>query len=81
MAAVGGAAAGLGSAAGGVLVHALPGAWSLLGQPLVAAHALFLVGAGARFCAAFFALGVVEHQAEVIDLPARIAPERAKLSA
>ena len=81
MAAVGGAAAGLGSAAGGVLVHALPGAWSLLGQPLVAAHALFLVGAGARFCAAFFALGVVEHQAEVIDLPARVAPERAKLSA
>ena len=81
MAAAGGAAAGLGSAGGGVLVHALPGTWSLLGQPLVAAHALFLVGAAARFCAAFFALGVVEHQAEVIQLAARPAPERAKLSA
>jgi len=50
LAAAGGLAAGIGSAAGGVFVKFLPDAWSLLGQPLVSAHALFLAGA-TRACA------------------------------
>jgi len=45
-------------AAGGVFLKFLPDAWSLLGQPLVSAHALFLAGAAARLCAAGFALRV-----------------------
>jgi|1185.fasta_scaffold00713_4 MFS family permease len=82
VAAAGGLAAGLGSAAGGFSVRFLPGAWSLLGRPLVAAHALFLLGAGARFAAAFLALRIIERPAaEVLELPLPAAPGRAKLSA
>lgn len=82
LAAAGGAATGLASAAGGALVKVLPGAWSLLGHSLVAAHALFLAGALARFVAAFFALRVVERPlARVLRLPLRPAPSREKLSA
>src|SRR3989449_573854 len=82
VAAVGGLAAGIGSAAGGAIVKLLPDAWSLLGQPLVASQALFLVGAGARFCAAALALRVDERTpAEVLQMPSRAGPARAKLSA
>jgi MFS family permease len=82
LAAAGGLAAGLGSAAGGAVVKVLPGAWSLLGQPLVAAQALFLVGSGARFFAAGLALRVDERApAEVVQMPRRAGPDRAKLSA
>ena len=82
LAAASGLAAGLGSGAGGALVRFLPDAWSLLGRPLIAAHALFLVGAAARFCAAGLALRVEERApAEVLPMPLRAGPERAKLSA
>jgi len=82
LAAAGGLAAGFGSAAGGAVVKVLPDAWSLLGQPLVAAQALFLVGAGARLCAAALALRVNERApAEVVHMPRRAQPGRAKLSA
>ena len=82
LAAAGGLAAGFGSAAGGAAVKVLPDAWSLLGQPLVAAQALFLVGAGARLCAAGLALRVNERApAEVVHMPRRAQPGRAKLSA
>jgi len=63
-------------------VKVLPDAWSLLGEPLVAAQALFLVGAGARLCAAALALRVNERApAEVVHMPRRAQPGRAKLSA
>ena len=82
VAAVGGLAAGIGSAAGGAIVKLLPDAWSLLGQPLVASQALFLVGAGARFCAAALALRIDGRTpAEVLQMPSRAGPARAKLSA
>ena len=82
LAAAGGLAAGIGSAAGGAVVKVLPGAWTLLGQPLVAAQALFLVGAAARLFAAVLALRVNERApAEVVHMPRRADPERAKLSA
>jgi MFS family permease len=82
LAAAGGLAAGVGSAAGGAFVKFLPGPWSLLGQPLVSAHALFLAGAAARLCAAGFALRVDERPAaEVLQMPQRAEPARAKLSA
>jgi MFS family permease len=82
LAAAGGLAAGCGSAAGGAAVRLLPDAWSLFGQPLVSAHALFLVGATARFCAAGLALRVREGApAEVLQMPVRAEPARAKLSA
>jgi len=82
VAAVGGLAAGFGSAAGGAMVKLLPDAWSLFGRPLVAAQALFLVGAGARLCAAMLALRVDERpEAEVVEMPRRDRQERAKLSA
>ena len=82
LAAAGGLAAGVGSAAGGAAVRLLPGAWSLFGQPLVAAHALFLIGAAARFCAAGFALRVdARAPAKVVPMPLRAGPVRAKLSA
>lgn len=82
LAAAGGLAAGCGSAAGGAAVKLLPDAWSLFGQPLVAAHALFLVGAAARFCAAALALRVDRRPpAEVVEMPRRAEPLRAKLSA
>src|SRR5207245_888217 len=78
VAAVGGLAAGIGSAAGGAIVKLLPEAWSLLGQPLVASQALFLVGAGHRFCAAALALRIDERtQAEGLQLPSRAGPGRA----
>jgi MFS family permease len=82
LAAAGGLAAGCGSAAGGAVVRLLPDAWSLFGQPLVSAHALFLVGATARFCAAGLSLRVREGApAEVLQMPVRAEPARAKLSA
>jgi hypothetical protein len=82
VAAAGGLAAGVGSAAGGALVRFFPDAWSLLGQPLVSAHALFLAGAAARLCAAGFALRVEERSAaKVVQMPRRHEPVRAKLSA
>jgi predicted MFS family arabinose efflux permease len=82
LAAAGGLAAGCGAAAGGAAVKLLPDAWSLLGQPLVTAHALFLVGAAARFCAAGLALRVDRRApAEVVEMPRRPEPLRAKLSA
>ena len=82
LAAAGGLAAGVGSAAGGALVKLFPDAWSLFGQPLVSAHALFLAGAGARLCASALALRVDERPgAEVVQLPRRAEPGRAKLSA
>src|SRR5262249_3759675 len=82
LAAAGGLAAGIGSAAGGGLVRCLPVAWTLLGQPLTSAHALFLVGAAARLCSAGLALRVNERPvAEVVRLPQRAEPVRAKLSA
>jgi MFS family permease len=82
LAAAGGLAAGIGSAAGGTFVKFLPEAWSLLGQPLVSAHALFLAGAAARLCAAGLALRVDEQPAaEVVQMPQRAEPARAKLSA
>jgi MFS family permease len=82
LAAAGGAATGIGSAAGGALVKLFPLSWSLFGQPLVAAHALFLCGAAARACAAFVALRIVERPlARVLRLPLRETPSRAKLSA
>jgi len=81
-AAAGGLAAGLGSAAGGSLVKFLPDAWSVAGQALVSAHALFLVGAAARLGAAVLALRVSERPAaEVVQLPQRAQAARAKLSA
>jgi MFS family permease len=81
-AAAGGLAAGFGSAAGGSLVKFLPDAWSLAGQALVSAHALFLVGAAARLGAAVLALRVSERPAaEVVQLPQRAQAARAKLSA
>jgi len=82
VAAAGGLAAGVGSAAGGAMVRFLPDAWSLAGQPLVSAHALFLAGAAARICAAGFALRVEERPAaNVVQMPRRDEPVRAKLSA
>ena len=82
LAAAGGLAAGIGSAAGGALVKFFPEAWSLFGQPLVSAHALFLAGAGARLCASVLALRVDERPAaQVVQLPRRAEPGRAKLSA
>ncbi|HZR11205.1 MAG TPA: MFS transporter [Myxococcales bacterium] len=82
LAAAGGLAAGIGSAAGGAAVKLLPDAWSLFGQPLVAAHALFLVGAAARFCAAGLALRVESRApAEVVEMPRPAELVRAKLSA
>jgi MFS family permease len=82
LAAVGGAAAGLGSAAGGALVHVLPDAWSLFGCALVSSHALFLAGAIARFGASFLALRVVERpMGEVVPLHERRTQVRARLSA
>ena len=82
VAAAGGLAAGVGSAAGGAAVKLLPAAWSLFGLPLVAAQALFLVGAGARFAAALLALRVHERpEAEVVEIPRREQGGRAKLSA
>jgi MFS family permease len=82
LAATGGLAAGIGSAAGGAFVKFLPEAWSLLGQPLVSAHALFLAGAAARLCAAGFALRVDERPAaEVLQMPHLPEPARAKLLA
>jgi len=82
LAAAGGLAAGIGSAAGGGLVKFFPDAWALFGQPLTSAHALFLVGAAARLCAAGLALRVDERPAaEVVRLPQRAEPARAKLSA
>jgi MFS family permease len=82
LAAAGGLAAGCGSAAGGAVVRLLPDAWSLFGQPLVSAHALFLVGATARFCAAGLALRVKEGApAEVLQMPVRAEPACARLSA
>jgi hypothetical protein len=63
-------------------VKLLPDAWSLFGQPLVAAHALFLIGAAARFCAAVLAIRVDRRTpAEVVEMPRRAEPLRAKLSA
>jgi MFS family permease len=82
VAAVGGLATGLGSAAGGAVIKLLPDAWSLFGQPLVASQALFLVGAGARLCAAVLALRIDQRKpAEVVQMPPRAGAERAKLSA
>ena len=82
IAAAGGLAAGIGSAAGGVFVKFLPDAWSLLGQPLVSAHALFLAGAAARLCAAGFALRVDGRPAAaVLQMPHPVEAARAKLSA
>jgi MFS family permease len=82
VAAAGGLAAAVGSAAGGAVVKLLPDAWSVFGLPLVAAQALFLVGAGARLCAAVLALRVDERpQAEVVEIPRREPERRAKLSA
>jgi MFS family permease len=82
VAAAGGLAAGVGSAAGGAVVRFLPDAWSLAGQSLVSAHALFLVGAAARLCAAGLALRVEERPAaDVVQMPRRDEPVRAKLSA
>ena len=81
-AAAGGVAAGFGSAAGGAAVKLLPDAWTLLGQPLVAAHALFLLGAVARFCAAGLALQVEGRApAQVLRMPVRAPAVGAKLSA
>src|SRR5207253_2187716 len=72
MAAAGGAAAGAGSAAGGVVAQLLPGAWTLLGKPLVAVHGLFLLGAAARFGAAMLGLRGVDRQpATLASLPLR----------
>src|SRR5438552_15856002 len=82
LAAAGGLAAGIGSAAGGVFVKFLPDAWSFLGQPLVSTHALFLAGAAARLCAAGFALRVdARPGADVLQMPHRMEAARAKLSA
>jgi hypothetical protein len=82
LAAAGGLAAGVGSATGGAFVKFLPEAWSLLGQPLVSAHALFLAGAAARLCAAGFAVRVDERPgADVVEMPRRPERGRAKLSA
>src|SRR2546429_66632 len=77
LAAAGGLAAGIGSAAGGAVIKVLPGAWTLLEQPLVAAQALFLVGAAARLFAAVLALRVNERApAEVVHMPRRADPDR-----
>jgi len=82
VAAVGGLAAGIGSAAGGAAARFLPEAWSLAGQPLVSAHALFLAGAAARLCAAGLAVRIEQRPAaDVVQMPHRAPPERAKLSA
>ena len=81
LAAAGGFAAGAGSAAGGALAKVLPAAWSLFGSRFVAAHALFLAGAGGRLLGALAALRIVEWPAaQIVELPLR-RPERAKLSA
>ncbi|HEY6907917.1 MAG TPA: MFS transporter, partial [Myxococcales bacterium] len=77
-----GLAAAAGSAAGGFAVRFLPAAWSLFGWPLVAAHALFLLGGAARLGAALLALRVLDRPAaEVVQLQRQAAPRRAKLSA
>jgi MFS family permease len=82
IAAAGGLAAGVGSAAGGAMIRFLPDAWSLAGQPLLSAHALFLAGAAARLCASGLALRVEERPAaEVVQMARRDQPVRAKLSA
>jgi hypothetical protein len=82
LAAAGGLAAGIGSAAGGAAIRLLPDAWTLFGQPLVSAHALFLVGAAARACASTLALRIDRRApAEVVQMPVRQPPVRAKLSA
>jgi MFS family permease len=82
IAAAGGLATGIGSAAGGAVIRLLPEAWSLFGQPLVSSQALFLVGAAARCCAAVLALRIDERKpAEVVEMPPMAEAERAKLSA
>ena len=81
LAATGGVFAGLGSAAGGALVHVLPDAWSLFGRALMSSHALFLAGAVARLFASLLALRVVERPAEVLRFRERSVPVRARLSA
>ena len=82
LAGAGGVATGIASALGGALAHVLPAAWSLLGQPLHASHALFLAGAVARFFAAFLALRILDRPlARVLRMPMREPLERAKLSA
>lgn len=82
LAAVGGIAAGLGSAAGGGLAHVFPDAWSLFGHALVSSHALFLAGAIGRFGASLLALRVVERPiGQVVRLRERAPQLRARISA
>lgn len=65
-AAAGGLATGLASAAGGALAHVLPDQLAFLGQPVVTAQILFLMGAALRFSAAGLALRIVEPGARPV---------------
>ena len=72
-AAAGGLATGLASAAGGALAHVLPVQLALLGQTVVTAQILFLLGAALRFCAAGLALRIVEPGARPVQALGRLA--------
>jgi MFS family permease len=72
-AAAAGLATGIASFAGGALAHVLPTQLAFLGQPVMTAQILFLMGAALRLCAAALALRIVEPGARPVHALGRLA--------